>query len=344
MLAGVVGWTLPLAASAQEAPPLPPPVEHTKNVSPVEAPPLPAGYMNLPPGAVLEPAPSSGRFHVLPQSWRDSISRRFGGGPTTVVPGHIIESQNVVAGTGLPPHGGPILPVSSPAPQEMAMPGGLGGDAPPLPETYTNLPPDMIGEPAPSSGRFHLLPQSWRDSISRRFGGSPSPAPYPIIDTPSVAPSTPPPPAPASPVQPVSLPAPAPQAAPLGQPGFSGSYDNIPSPVQIMPRAPDTWSSPPEPPVTGQTPLPLRDPFYAWTKEAVSAPSPLPPPPAPPYPARFHILPECIREPLGKCLNGCGMACYADRDTPGCGSWRQEFLFVFGSCHYFFGEKCTPDF
>jgi hypothetical protein len=90
--------------------------------------------------------------------------------------------------------------------------------------------------------------------------------------------------------------------------------------------------------------LPYRDPGMAWRKMPISMPSDIPPPPAPPYPARYHLLPACLRIPLGPCLNNCGMGCYADRDTPGCGSCRQEFLFVFGSCRYFFGERCFPDY
>jgi hypothetical protein len=215
-----------------------------------------------------------------------------------------------------------------------------------LPTSYTNLPPDMIGESTPRSGRFRVLPQSWRDSISRRLGASPTvivvaPGRVSEIQTPATGAVEPPI---TAPVLPVSSPQPAAQAPVPGLPDFTGSTANLLSPVQIIPRAPDTWSAPPEPPITTQPPLPLRDPGMGWTKEAESSPSPLPPPPAPSYPSRFHILPEGCRKTLGKCLNNCGMACYADRDTPGCGSCRQEFLFVFGSCHYFFGEKCFPDY
>jgi hypothetical protein len=197
----------------------------------------------------------------------------------------------------------------------------------------------------PSSGGFHLLPQSWRDAISRRFGRTPIAVPDSYVETPVNG--TPEPPRTPSwtpqVVIPASSPVPQGQALqPISQGPAPGPLPQIPPPVR--PNTPDTWSSPPEPPITGETPLPYIDPSMAWRKMPVSYPSDLPPPPAPKYPRHSYLLPECIRAPIGHCLNGCGLGCYADRDTPGCGSCRQAFLFVFGSCRYFFGEMCVPDY
>jgi hypothetical protein len=211
------------------------------------------------------------------------------------------------------------------------------------------LPADGFTAPTPSSGGFHILPQSWREAIARRFGRSSSaPMANGFVELPAEVTGEPPRTQVAEPsvVIPTSSPVPLGQALPLGQPSTLGPAPGPlpPIPPPIRPTPIDTWSSPPEPPITGETPLPYIDPSMAWRKMPVSAPSDLPPLPAPSYPRHSYLLPECIRAPLGRCLNGCGLGCYADRDTPGCGGCRQAFLFVFGSCRYFFGETCFPDY
>jgi hypothetical protein len=204
--------------------------------------------------------------------------------------------------------------------------------------------PDYFPEETRYSRRFHILPESWRDAISRRFGGGASFAPEQVVPS-SWSGAEPTPSTPPAGVVPISSSAPPSQTTQLPQP----EVVPLPKPDAPLPVAPvgpqpnETWASPPEPPITGQTPLAYRDPGMAWRKMPLSMPSDLPPGPAPPYPARFHLVPEHMRKTLRQCLNGCGLGCYADRDTPGCGSCRQEFLFVFGSCRYFFGERCFPD-
>jgi hypothetical protein len=41
-------------------------------------------------------------------------------------------------------------------------------------------------------------------------------------------------------------------------------------------------------------------------------------------------------------LNRCGYGCAQELDWYGCGGWRQQNLFVFGSCRTFFAEPCIP--
>ena len=41
-------------------------------------------------------------------------------------------------------------------------------------------------------------------------------------------------------------------------------------------------------------------------------------------------------------VNHFGLSCKDDPYSPVCGSWRYEAHFIFGGCHWFFGEPCAP--
>ncbi|MFO0863382.1 MAG: hypothetical protein U0744_01750 [Gemmataceae bacterium] len=41
-------------------------------------------------------------------------------------------------------------------------------------------------------------------------------------------------------------------------------------------------------------------------------------------------------------FNRCGYGCDSDLTWFGCGGWRQQNQFVFGSCRTFFGDPCIP--
>ena len=41
-------------------------------------------------------------------------------------------------------------------------------------------------------------------------------------------------------------------------------------------------------------------------------------------------------------LNKTGLACYTNRNSPGCSNLRNDLRFIFGSCRDFFGEPCLP--
>jgi hypothetical protein len=235
------------------------------------------------------------------------------------------------------------LPAASSAQESPPIPSPppiLNAPPAPTPVASETIPPTEELSPAPqeSSGRFHILPQRFRDRVLRLFGRGPSqqtetivPPPPQVVNPPEGASSS---------VIQTGTAAPQPQPVPLPPP----EVVNPPmgAPPLFVPHG-ETWASPPEPPITTVAPLPLRDPSMAWYPQPLSAPTNLSPN-APPSPARFHILPKGLRDTWLKCINGCGMGCYADRDTLGCGSCRQEFLFVFGSCRYFFGEGCVPDY
>jgi hypothetical protein len=352
VLAGAIGGTLPPHAPAQDAPPvpLPAPVANAAAANPAVVVhthvPDPPPSLNLspppgigptaPPGSTPAPAVeffpeaprASGRFHILPQSFRDRIARRFGRG-VSEAPAQPAE-----------------LP--EPAPRVIQVNPGLipasatGEPTPVVPQEGIAMPTEFVPDAPPTSGRFHMLPQSWRDAVSRRLGRDTSVPEGNLTEMPAPGTTAEPPLAQgAVPAAGAVVSASAqPQTVPLGPPETLAPPVVANPPVDgfgLLPfRAPETWASPAEPPITSQAPLPLREPWMGWTKQPLSKPLPLPPPPAPSTTSHFHILPEGVRKTLGHCLNGYGMACYADRDTPGCGSLRQEFLFVFGSCRYFF--------
>lgn len=360
LLAGAIGWTLPASAPAQDSPPvpLPPPVASAAAANPAVVihtnVPEPPASLNLSPptlgiGPTAPPGPgampefvpeaprASGRFHILPQSFRERIARRFGRGV----------SEAPVQPADFPASASTMIQVNPAIVPATA----TGEPTPTVQQEGFTMPAEFVPDAPAPSGRFHILPQSWRDAMSRRVGwdgavpqeqSTEMPAPGTTVEPPIGQGATPPS---AGAVVTASA---RPQTVPLGPPETLAPPAVANPPVDgfgLLPfRAPETWASPAEPPITSQPPLPLREPWMGWSKQPISQPLPLPPPPAPPYPARFHILPEGVRKTLGHCLNGCGMGCYADRDTPGCGSLRQEFLFVFGSCRYFFSEGCFPDY
>jgi hypothetical protein len=172
-------------------------------------------------------------------------------------------------------------------------------------EGFVTTPYYPAEAPAPQE-RFHLLPKAFRDRVLQCVGRAPSETIQ----------------------QPSSIPLPAPEV--VGPP-----VTGVP---QMLPAGPV-----PDLPGVADPSLPMRDPSMAWRMKPISSPSDLSPN-APPYPAQCHILPQGIRQCFIRCWNKCGLGCYADRDTPGCGSCRQEFWFVFGSCRYFFGEGCFPEY
>jgi hypothetical protein len=45
---------------------------------------------------------------------------------------------------------------------------------------------------------------------------------------------------------------------------------------------------------------------------------------------------------LHDCLHRHGLHCTSDISGLGCGSWKADCKFVFGSCRDFFGEECIP--
>ena len=71
-------------------------------------------------------------------------------------------------------------------------------------------------------------------------------------------------------------------------------------------------------------------------------------PPADPSPstplAVLMARPEMPGGPGGGgCLNSRGYNCASDPNWFGCGNWRTQNAFVFGSCRSFFMEPCIPN-
>ena len=62
-------------------------------------------------------------------------------------------------------------------------------------------------------------------------------------------------------------------------------------------------------------------------------PSPFgyPPPPGPAQHRLQHVM------------NQHGMGCQSNYPWGACGSFHQDFRFIFGSCRTFFGERCEPN-
>ena len=56
----------------------------------------------------------------------------------------------------------------------------------------------------------------------------------------------------------------------------------------------------------------------------------------------YVSMPIDMTMPPPNVLNRTGLACYTNRNSPGCSSLRNDLRFIFGSCRDFFGEPCLP--
>ena len=69
----------------------------------------------------------------------------------------------------------------------------------------------------------------------------------------------------------------------------------------------------------------------------------LPPPtPVDPIPVPGPGYPPPSSRPFLRCLNSHGLGCWSHHTVMGCGSFHSEFGFIFGSCRYYFGDRCIP--
>jgi hypothetical protein len=100
--------------------------------------------------------------------------------------------------------------------------------------------------------------------------------------------------------------------------------------------------------------LRAQDPRMGPAPAPATPPKPVVTEVRPPVPTRVTpeelLAPDCPaaaadavpkRRPIRDWLASHG--CWADINTLGCGSLRQELRFIFGSCREFFGESCQPN-
>jgi hypothetical protein len=62
----------------------------------------------------------------------------------------------------------------------------------------------------------------------------------------------------------------------------------------------------------------------------------------PPYTPGPHPQTPPAHPLLEERLHRYGLHCFAEINSLGCGSWKSDFQFVFGSCHTFYGQPCIP--
>jgi len=65
-------------------------------------------------------------------------------------------------------------------------------------------------------------------------------------------------------------------------------------------------------------------------------------PPAAPILGGPLAAPDNTPPGLKGCLNRHGLACVSHHSWFGCGNFRSEMTFIFGSCRTFFGQACVP--
>lgn len=62
-----------------------------------------------------------------------------------------------------------------------------------------------------------------------------------------------------------------------------------------------------------------------------------------PSPLDARPAPAPSSSPFQRAINKHGLGCGVDPYYSQCGNFRSEFLYVFGSCRYFFRESCPPN-